>query len=37
VTWRGLGLQAALLPFAVTLGSAVAFAAIAINRLSWEE
>ena len=37
VTWRGLGLEAALLPFGVTLGSAVACAAIAINRLSWEE
>jgi ABC-2 type transport system permease protein len=37
MTWRGLGVQAVLLPFGVTLGSAVAFAAIAINRLSWEE
>ncbi len=37
MTWRGLGLQAALLPMAVTVGSAVVFAAIAIRQLSWEE
>lgn len=37
VTWRGLDLQAALLPIAVTLGSAVVFAAIAVHQLSWEE
>jgi ABC-2 type transport system permease protein len=37
MTWRGLGIQAVLLPLGVTLGSAILFAAIAINRLSWEE
>ncbi len=36
-TWRGLDLQSALLPIAVTAGSAVVFAGIAIHQLSWEE
>ncbi len=36
-TWRGLGLQAALLPMVVTAGSAVVFTFIAIRQLSWEE
>ncbi|MEO6408465.1 MAG: ABC transporter permease [Burkholderiaceae bacterium] len=37
MTWRGLGLDAALGPVAVTLGFAVLFAALAIARFQWEE
>ena len=37
MTWRGLGLQAALAPVAVMLGFAAAFAALAIQRFDWDE
>ena len=37
VTWRGLGLEAALAPIAVTLAFSAAFAAIALWRFDWEE
>ena len=37
MTWRGLGLQAALAPIGVLLAFAAAFAAIAIWRFEWEE
>lgn len=37
MTWRGLGLQAAVMPTAVLLGFAILFAAIAIHRFRWEE
>jgi len=37
MTWRGLGLAAALLPVLVLLGFSAAFAAIATARFSWEE
>jgi ABC-2 type transport system permease protein len=37
MTWRGLGLQAAVMPTAVLLGFAALFAAIAVNRFRWEE
>ena len=37
MTWRGLGLQAALAPIAALLGFAALFAAIAIWRFDWEE
>jgi len=37
MTWRGLPIEAALLPVAVTLAFSAAFAAIAIARFEWEE
>ena len=36
MTWRGLGIEDALLPIAVLLGSAVVFGAIAVWRFRWE-
>jgi ABC-2 type transport system permease protein len=37
VTWRGLGLEAALAPIGVMLAFSAVFAAIAIWRFDWEE
>jgi ABC-2 type transport system permease protein len=37
MTWRGLGIAAALLPVVVLLGFSAVFAAIATTRFSWEE
>ena len=37
MTWRGLGLEAALAPIAVMLGFSAVFAWIAIKRFAWEE
>lgn len=37
MTWRGMGLDAALAPIGVMLAFAAAFAAIAIWRFEWEE
>jgi ABC-2 type transport system permease protein len=37
MTWRGLPLEAALMPVAVMLAFTAAFAAIAIARFDWEE
>jgi ABC-2 type transport system permease protein len=37
MTWRGLGLDAALAPVAVMLGFAAAFALLALWRFDWEE
>jgi len=37
MTWRGLGLDAAVMPIIVLLGFSLAFAAIAIARFRWEE
>lgn len=37
MTWRGLGLSAAVQPTLVLLGFAVAFWAIAVRRFRWEE
>jgi ABC-2 type transport system permease protein len=37
MTWRGLGLSAAVMPTLMLLGFSVAFAAIAISRFRWEE
>jgi ABC-2 type transport system permease protein len=37
MTWRGLGLSAAVMPTLVLMGFSVAFAAIAISRFRWEE
>jgi ABC-2 type transport system permease protein len=37
MTWRGLGVSAAVLPTMVLLGFAVAFGAIAVRRFKWEE
>ena len=37
MTWRGLGLDAAIMPILVLLGFSLAFAAIAIARFRWEE
>jgi ABC-2 type transport system permease protein len=37
MTWRGLGLRAAVMPTLVLVGFSVAFAAIAISRFRWEE
>ncbi len=37
MTWRGLGLDAAVMPVAVMLGFTVLFAALAIARFEWEE
>ncbi len=36
MTWRGLGIEEALLPIAVLLGSAAVFGAIAVWRFRWE-
>jgi ABC-2 type transport system permease protein len=36
MTWRGLGITAALGPIAVLLGFALAFAVLAIYRFRWE-
>ena len=37
MTWRGLGLHAALAPIAVMLAYSALFAAIAVKRFDWEE
>jgi ABC-2 type transport system permease protein len=37
MTWRGLGLEAAVLPVLVMLGFTAVFAALAIARFEWEE
>ena len=37
MTWRGLGLSAAVVPTLVLLGFAALFAAIAVGRFRWEE
>lgn len=37
MTWRGLGLRAALAPIAVMLAYSALFAAIAVKRFDWEE
>jgi ABC-2 type transport system permease protein len=37
MTWRGLGLSAAVMPTIVLLGFALLFATIAVNRFRWEE
>jgi ABC-2 type transport system permease protein len=37
MTWRGLGLGAALLPVAVMLGFALLFGTLAVARFRWEE
>ncbi|MBS1818038.1 MAG: ABC transporter permease [Acidobacteria bacterium] len=37
MTWRGLGLQAALVPTAVMLAFAVLFGGLAVARFRWEE
>ena len=37
MTWRGLGLDAAVMPIVVLLGFSLTFAAIAIARFRWEE
>ncbi len=37
MTWRGLGLQAAVMPTAVMLGFAALFGALAVARFRWEE
>jgi ABC-2 type transport system permease protein len=37
MTWRGLGLEAALLPTLVLLGFAIAFGSLALARFRWEE
>jgi ABC-2 type transport system permease protein len=37
MTWRGLGVQAALLPVGVMLGFAALFGALAVARFRWEE
>jgi ABC-2 type transport system permease protein len=37
MTWRGLPLQAALLPVAAMLGFTLLFSAVALARFQWEE
>lgn len=37
MTWRGLGLDAAVMPVVVMLGFAVLFGSIALSRFRWEE
>jgi ABC-2 type transport system permease protein len=37
MTWRGLGLEAAIAPTLVLLGFAVAFGALTLTRFRWEE
>lgn len=37
MTWRGLGLDAAVLPIVVMLGFAVLFGGLALSRFRWEE
>ena len=37
MTWRGLGLGAAVLPTLVMLGFALVFSTLAITRFRWEE
>jgi ABC-2 type transport system permease protein len=37
MTWRGLGIDAALMPTVVLLGFAVLFAALTVARFRWEE
>ncbi len=37
MTWRGLGLDSAIMPIVVLLGFALMFAAIAVWRFRWEE
>jgi ABC-2 type transport system permease protein len=37
MTWRGIGISGALIPVAVLLGFATAFAALAASRFRWEE
>jgi ABC-2 type transport system permease protein len=37
MTWRGLGIHAALLPTAIMLGFAALFAVLTLSRFRWEE
>ena len=37
MTWRGLPLEAAVMPVVVMLGFTAAFTALAIARFQWEE
>jgi ABC-2 type transport system permease protein len=37
MTWRGMGLEAALAPIGAMLGFSVLFGAIAVWRFQWEE
>jgi hypothetical protein len=37
MTWRGLGIEAALAPMAVLIASSAALFAIAIWRFRWDE
>ena len=37
MTWRGLGLDAAMAPVGVLLGFAAAFGVLAVARFRWEE
>lgn len=37
MTWRGLGMDAAIMPIAVMLGFAVLFGGLALSRFRWEE
>lgn len=37
MTWRGLGLSAAIAPIVVMLGFALLFGTLAIARFRWEE
>ncbi len=37
MTWRGLGLQAAVLPVVVMLGFSAVFTALALQRFAWDE
>ena len=36
MTWRGLGVEEAVLPILVLLGSAVVFGGVAVWRFRWE-
>ena len=37
MTWRGLGIEAAIVPTLVLLGFAVLFAGLTVARFRWEE
>jgi hypothetical protein len=37
MTWRGLGIHAAVMPTVVLLGFAVLFAVLTVARFRWEE
>jgi ABC-2 type transport system permease protein len=37
MTWRGLGLDAAVMPIVVMLGFAALFGSLALSRFRWEE